>query len=98
MKTTSAREDVRDRMRWFGLAGVLGNTARMLRMWASSPENRKMLRHFLGMQASVPKDLYEYYGYGLNKDDSELLTDFNQEITKMHENGEWDKIFQKWFK
>jgi SAM-dependent methyltransferase len=65
MKTTSAREDVRDRLRWFGLAGVLGNTARMLRMWASSPENRKMLRHFLGMQASVPKDLYEYYGYGL---------------------------------
>lgn len=40
----------------------------------------------------------EYYGYGINKEDSEFLTELNAAITMIHESGEWEKIFNKWFK
>lgn len=39
----------------------------------------------------------EFYGYGLNKADTGLVAELNQAISLMQEQGEWDKIFNKWF-
>ncbi len=67
MKTyrTSARGDVLDRVRWFGITGVLRNILHILAFAASSAGNRAILKHYLTLQRHMPRDFYEYYGYGI---------------------------------
>jgi len=59
----SARSDVRDRLKWFGFRGVVANLYRMVALSLSSPATRRGIR--LTMSRHVPKDLYDYYGYGI---------------------------------
>jgi hypothetical protein len=62
---TTARGDVLDRIRWFGVTGMLWNSAHILAFAASSPANRAALRHFMTLSRRIPKDFYDYYGYGI---------------------------------
>ena len=39
----------------------------------------------------------EEYGIAMAKDNSELKNQVNDALKKLHENGEYDKIFAKWF-
>lgn len=61
----TARGDVLDRAKWFGVRGILTNTCRIVNFSLSSPANRKAIQSILAMQRQMPANLYEYYGYGL---------------------------------
>lgn len=39
----------------------------------------------------------EYYGIAVNKDNKELMDKINAALKKLQENGEYDKIYAKWF-
>lgn len=39
----------------------------------------------------------EYYGIAIRKDDTELLNKVNSGLKKIKENGEYDKVFEKYF-
>lgn len=62
---TTARGDVTSRLRYYGPKGVLRNLYRMLSLYVSSPALRKTLKEITAGQSKTPKDLYEYYGYGI---------------------------------
>ncbi len=40
----------------------------------------------------------EKYGIAVNKKNTELLEKFNAALKKLHENGKYNEIYQKWFK
>ena len=40
----------------------------------------------------------ELYGFGLNKDSTELLASVNEALASMKSDGKLDEIYQKWFK
>jgi arsenite methyltransferase len=61
----TTRGDLMDRMQWFGLRGITGNLFRIVSFARSSPDNRKAVATILLMQRNIPKNLYEYYGYGI---------------------------------
>lgn len=62
---TSASNDVMDRLKWFGLSGILRNIVRMRAFAASSPANRAALKHFMTLSRRIPKNFWDFYGYGL---------------------------------
>jgi SAM-dependent methyltransferase len=62
---TSARGDVMDRLRWFGIAGIVRNISHMRAFAAASPANRAALKHFMTLSRRIPKNFYDYYGYGI---------------------------------
>ena len=39
----------------------------------------------------------EDYGIAMAKDNVELQKKINEALKKLHDNGEYDKIYQKWF-
>jgi polar amino acid transport system substrate-binding protein len=39
----------------------------------------------------------EQYGFGISKDNPELLKAFNEAMAKVKESGEYDAIYEKWF-
>jgi len=39
----------------------------------------------------------EEYGIAVRKDDKELLEKINASLKKLKDNGEYDKIYAKWF-
>lgn len=51
---TTAREDVIDRLRWFGISGILRNISHMLSFAASSPANRAVLKRYFALQRHIP--------------------------------------------
>ncbi len=61
----SARSDVRDRLKWFGFRGAAANFYRMISLSLSSPATRRGIQRILEMSRHGPKDLYDYYGYGI---------------------------------
>jgi ubiquinone/menaquinone biosynthesis C-methylase UbiE len=61
----SARSDVRDRLKWFGFRGAIANLCRMATLSLSSPATRRGLWRLTAMSRHGPKDLYDYYGYGI---------------------------------
>jgi arsenite methyltransferase len=61
----SARSDVRDRLKWFGFRGVVANFYRMATLSLSSPATRRGIQRMMAMSRHGPKDLYDYYGYGI---------------------------------
>jgi ubiquinone/menaquinone biosynthesis C-methylase UbiE len=61
----SARGDVLDRAKWFGLSGVLTNLYHIVSFALSNSRNRKSLESIFAKQGHLPADLYEYYGYGI---------------------------------
>jgi cyclopropane fatty-acyl-phospholipid synthase-like methyltransferase len=63
--TLTNRRDLMDRMQWFGLRGILGNAYRIVSFARSSPANRKAVKTIMSMQLNIPKNLYDYYGYGM---------------------------------
>jgi hypothetical protein len=63
--TLTLRGDLMDRIQWFGFRGIVGNAYRIVSFARSSPANRKAVRTILDMQRNIPKNLYEYYGYGI---------------------------------
>ncbi len=67
MKTyrTSARGDVLDRLKWFGVTGILRKSAHMWAFAASSPANSAALKHYMTLSRRIPKNFYDYYGYGI---------------------------------
>ncbi len=61
----TARGDVLDRAKWFGVRGILINSYHIVTFALSSPANRKAIQQILAKQRQMPANLYEYYGYGL---------------------------------
>ena len=39
----------------------------------------------------------EDYGIAMAKDNADLQKKINEALKKLHDNGEYDKIYQKWF-
>ncbi len=39
----------------------------------------------------------EPYGIAINKGQEDFLKEVNNALSKMHDNGTYDKIFEKWF-
>jgi len=62
---TTARGDLASRLRYYGPKGVLRNLYRILSLYMSSSAGRKAMKEIIGGQSKAPKDLYEYYGYGI---------------------------------
>jgi arsenite methyltransferase len=62
---TTARGDVLDRFRWFGITGLLRNIAHMAGFAATSPAHRAALKHFMTLSRRIPNHFYDYYGYGI---------------------------------
>ena len=50
-----------------------------------------------GVDAVPEKLTAEQYGIAIGKDNTELQQKINDALKKLHENGEYDKIFAKWF-
>ena len=50
-----------------------------------------------GVKALPEKLTAEQYGIAIGKDNTELQQKINDALKKLHENGEYDKIFAKWF-
>jgi ubiquinone/menaquinone biosynthesis C-methylase UbiE len=67
MKTyhTSAQGDVVDRVRWFGITGLLRNIVHMRAYSAASLANRKTLTHYMTLSRRIPQNYWNFYGYGL---------------------------------
>jgi arsenite methyltransferase len=65
LHTLTARQDVRDRMKWFGVKGVLINLYHMLQLSLSNPALRREIGKFMALQRKIPQNLYEYYSYGI---------------------------------
>ncbi len=67
MKTyhTSARGDVLDRIRWFGITGILRNIGHMVSFAASNRANRAALAHYISWSRRIPETFYDYYGYAI---------------------------------
>lgn len=61
----TARGDVLDRIKWFGVRGILTNLYHIIAFAFSSPTNKKALRRIMAKQGQIPAGLYEYYGYGI---------------------------------
>jgi len=61
----TARSDTMDRIKWFGFRGLVRNVYHMLSFFMSSPANRKTMKRVIEMSRDVPKNFYEYYGYGI---------------------------------
>jgi polar amino acid transport system substrate-binding protein len=49
----------------------------------------------LAMIAQIPTG--EQYGFGVSKDNPELLQGINDALAKVKSSGEYDVIFKKWF-
>ena len=47
------------------------------------------------MVAKIKTD--EKYGIGVHKDNDELLTEINEALTEIKDDGTYDEIFMKWF-
>ncbi len=62
---TTARGDVMDRVQWFGITGLLQNVSHMIAYAVSSPANRAALKHYVTLSRLMPKNFYDYYGYGI---------------------------------
>ncbi len=39
----------------------------------------------------------EHYGIAVRKDDDKLLQQINEALKKIHDSGEYDQIYSKWF-
>jgi arsenite methyltransferase len=67
MKTypATARGDVIDRFRWFGITGILRNIVHMRTFAAASPANSAALKHFMTLSRRIPKNFWDFYGYGI---------------------------------
>jgi ubiquinone/menaquinone biosynthesis C-methylase UbiE len=67
MKTyrTTARGDVMDRLKWFGITGILRNIVHMRAFAAASPANSAALKHYMTLSRRIPKNFYDFYGYGI---------------------------------
>jgi polar amino acid transport system substrate-binding protein len=50
-----------------------------------------------GVKVLDEKLTAEDYGIAINKDNAELQKEINAAFKKLKENGEYDKIFAKWF-
>ena len=51
----------------------------------------------VGVKSLADKLSAEDYGIAMAKDNAELQKKVNEALKKLHENGEYDKIYQKWF-
>ena len=51
----------------------------------------------VGVKSLADKLSAEDYGIAMTKDNAELQKKVNEALKKLHENGEYDKIYQKWF-
>lgn len=65
MYRTTARDDLKDRLKWFGITGILRNIAHIISFSASSSGNRAALKHYMTLSRRMPKNFYDYYGYGI---------------------------------
>jgi ubiquinone/menaquinone biosynthesis C-methylase UbiE len=61
----TSRSDVRDRLKWFGVKGVVTNLYHIVTLSLSSPATRKAIKKIMAMMRNTPEDLYKYYGYGI---------------------------------
>jgi len=61
----TALSDFIDRIKWFGPRDILLNWYRLLSQYTSSSANRRAIKEMLGIIRNAPKNLYEYYGYGI---------------------------------
>ncbi len=61
----TARGDIVDRAKWFGVRGVMTNLYRIIAFSLSSQENRTEMARLLSAQRDVPPGFYEYYGYAI---------------------------------
>lgn len=50
-----------------------------------------------GLQHVGPVSENEFYGIVINKNNTALLEQINSALEQLHENGTYDKIYQKWF-
>ena len=51
----------------------------------------------VGVKSLADKLSAEDYGIAMAKDNADLQKKVNEALKKLHENGEYDKIYQKWF-
>ena len=51
----------------------------------------------VGVKSLADKLSAEDYGIAMAKDDAELQKKVNDALKKLRDNGEYDKIYQKWF-
>ena len=51
----------------------------------------------VGVKSLADKLSAEDYGIAMAKDDAELQKKINDALKKLRDNGEYDKIYQKWF-
>ncbi len=65
LRRMTARGDVLDRARWFGVRGIVENLYPIISFSLSSSANRKAIRSIVTLQAKVPPVFYDYYGYGI---------------------------------
>jgi arsenite methyltransferase len=67
MKTyrMSARGNVIDRLQWFGIRGMVRNVIQMRAFAKASPSNRAALNQYFALSRSVPKNLYDFFGYAI---------------------------------
>ena len=65
LHSLTARGDVIDRMKWFGVRGVLVNLYHIIQFYLSDPVTRRSIQNFMQLSRHAPKNLYEYYGYGI---------------------------------
>lgn len=54
-------------------------------------------KEFSDLQIAGDKLSVDEYGIAIAKDEKELLKTFNKELKEMKENGEYDKLYQKYF-
>jgi arsenite methyltransferase len=59
------RDEVLDRIRWFGCRGLLRNIYYMLSFSVTSSTNRKLLKKLMDANRRVPPAFYEHYAYGI---------------------------------
>ena len=63
--TLTALSDTIDRIKWFGFRGLVLNAYRMLSFYMSSSANRRAMKRLVDTTRNVPKNFFEYYGYGI---------------------------------
>ncbi len=61
----TARGDILDRARWFGVRGLLTNLYHIIAFSLSKAENRRQIVRLLSVQRDVPPGFYDYYGYAI---------------------------------
>ena len=63
--TLNSSRQVRDRIRWFGLGGLLRNVYRVLRYAMSGKQNRDLVKKVIRTSRGMARDVFDYYGYGV---------------------------------